>query len=148
MKTHKSLLIVMLCVSTAFVNGCATTRVDLVKEGSVTIIPLQTAKTRVPSAHVYRGNGDITISGNIAFRPPYRGNRQGHVDITILNPDDSILMKTTAPTRHRHRQRIDNRPSSYFARIPVVPSEGSKVQVVYHPGGVKPKCSQASRVNH
>jgi hypothetical protein len=141
MKKHTSLLITMVCALIAFSIGCAATQTDLVQEGVVSIIRLPENKTHVQSAHVYRTNGDITISGNIKFRSPHRGYHQGNVDITILNPDDSIRVKTTAPTRHRHKRRIDNMPPSYFVRIPVVPSEGSIIQVIYHGGGVKRECT-------
>ena len=147
MKANICLSILSLCALTGFMSGCATTNVDLVKTGVVTVTPLSSKNNRVQSANVYTSNGNLIVSGRVKNTPPFGASKLGHVDITIINPDGSILTRTTAPSRHRHRARNDNRPSPYSVKIPLVPPKGSKIQVRYHAGGVKLECESVDLEN-
>ncbi len=144
MKSKPFFSIIMLLAFSIFITGCATTQTDLAKNGIVTVTRLSSNHARIHTTHVSKRNDSVRISGHVKFANSFRASRQGHVDITIINPDSSILTKTTAATRHAHRPRNDNRPSPYSVTIPLVIPKGSEIQVIYHAGGVKPECTHAT----
>jgi hypothetical protein len=115
--------------------GCAsprTVRLDVQTE----CVPSKNIS--VGNIRAYATDGKTLVTGSVYPRtmigvhhaPP------GHIDITVLDPDDSPLMhaKTTySPSPINHRPRGGLERSRFTARIPYSPEILSLISVTHHP---------------
>ena len=123
-----------------FLISCTSTKTNLVKEGYLSTERLQTKRFRIWTIHVYRENDQMKISGYVKRDYFYRGYAPGHVDITIISPDNTILKRVATVYTPRNIRSKGARTAHFTARIPEIPPKGSIVQAIHHEGGIKPEC--------
>ena len=142
MKTHQIVIISLLAI-TFLIQGCTSTKTNLVKEGYLSTERLQTKRFRIWTIHAYRENDHMKVSGYVRRDYFYRGYAPGHVDITIVSPDDTVLKKVATVYTPRNIRSKGARTAHFTARISEIPPKGSVVQAVHHQGGIKPECTDS-----
>jgi len=125
-------ILLSLALNTAAL-GCTSLAPDLVSQGAVTV-------EHDPSRYsphwsrvsVRRTESGTAISGEVHKRSFRRGKLSGHVDIEVVSPDGTILIKMTTPYGYSSStgqiQRAD-----FSAVLPVQVREGSTVRLIHHP---------------
>ena len=73
-------------------SGCATTRVDLLKQGTVKVEVTSDGGGTIMPVFVYQSSNTITIAGDIRNIP--RSTHTGHISIEVIGPDGFSLAKT------------------------------------------------------
>ena len=135
----KILFLLVMMLSTSLIS-CTSTKTNLVREGYLSTKRLQTKRFRIGTIHVYGENDHMKISGWIKRDYFYRGYSPGHVDITVLSPENIILNKVATYYTPRNIRSKGARTAHFTARILEIPPKGSVVQAVHHEGGIKPEC--------
>ena len=126
--------IVFLAVTAVISCGCATSRVDLVKSGALTIEGRAEGKVQIAWSDAYEQAGGLRITG-VLMRHDHVGTPiKAHVDATILSPDGRVLDTACSKDIYVPR-RITGRGQSlkrFSVRFPHVPPQGSSVRLVCH----------------
>lgn len=111
-------------------GGCASQRTDLLKQGLVSLEPT-VSKSFSHSPDVFEQDGELVVSGKLDRSEAPKG---AHVDVWVISPDGTTLYEASVESR---RPRIGgprgglgtNSPSTYSARFPALPPQGSVVHV-------------------
>lgn len=116
------------------ISSCATSQVNLVKKGVLTIEQRSEGKVQIAWSDAYEKAGDLLISG-VLLRHDHVGLPiQAHVDATIVSPDGQILDSACSkavyvPGQITDRGQSLKRFSICFSRVP---PPGSIVRLVCH----------------
>jgi len=102
------------------------------------VVPVEKISTnsgRIVTAHSHAEHGDLLISGlvgkNSMHGPPYGS----HVDVMITDAGGQTFEAKAAdylPRQLPRRIRGNRGYSTYIARFPEMPPEGSTVKVIFH----------------
>jgi hypothetical protein len=130
-RTIRAAGIATLCLVATIVPGCATSRVNLVDSGTVSIEKVSSEKTCISKVYVFQEGNDLIVSGNVKRRVS-PGPGGGHVDVTILGPDGVSIKELETPYFPRIIPLKGARESKFSVKIPILLPEGSKVQVEHH----------------
>jgi hypothetical protein len=121
--------------------GCATTRINLVKKGDVTIHLVPTKNVSVKTLHVYQNGDDVQTSGIVTRDHFFRRPESGHVDITVYGPDGTIIRNLTTSYTPRRSGRRRGRQSYFSVKLREFRlSQGSFIKAAYHKGVVQSEC--------
>jgi hypothetical protein len=124
----------VLAVAAVIICGCATSRVDLVKSGVLTLEKRAAGKVHIAWSNAYEQAGELLITG-VLMRHDHVGMPiKAHVDATILSPDGRTLDTACSKAIYVPR-RITGRGQSlkrFNIRFPLVPPQGSSVRLVCH----------------
>jgi len=135
MKINRHIVEIAICIAIAamVVQGCALHRINLVTKGVVTVERIPTKRVCVVSAYVLQDGDEIIVAGRVKPCPPRDTvTTGGHVDISIFDPDGTLLKQVTSRYVPRIIPRKRMRSSRYQAFIPMVLPQGSKVRVGFH----------------
>ncbi|MHC4478221.1 MAG: hypothetical protein ACYTEL_21495 [Planctomycetota bacterium] len=116
------------------ISGCATDRVDLVKEGIVSVQTVPSKKVKILWTDVYQDGGDTVVYGALQRRSHTSYPLSTHVDIGIISPDGTTLHEIRTPDIHVAR-RIPGKGinwTSFRVRIPGSVPKRSKIEMVVH----------------
>jgi len=112
--------------------GCASKKIDLVKNGIVSVEKIYTKGIYISQVSIYQDNNDLIISGWVK-----RGNissvGSGHINIIIIDPNGQIVKQLSTYYVPRMIHRKGKKRSFFKVRLPdTFLSPGSKIRVVYH----------------
>lgn len=137
MNTEHFRITYILCIAIAtllIAAGCASTGVDLVKKGVITLEHLPSKYAHTHKVSVHQTQADIVISGELYDRFHQRGFIPGHVDIEILSPEDKILGQGISKY---HRVGVGkSRKFELIIRPSVTVPQGSKIRIIHHPASL------------
>ena len=127
-------------ILTASAVGCASSRVDLSREGVVQVT-VADCHPVVISAKVEQDGDETVVSGTIRRRSPMTPGRI-HIDVTITTPNGEVIGAATALAYPRSIPYRGNRAHHFTLWFPFVPPRGSVVHLVcdadLHPSGETP----------
>ncbi len=113
-------------------SGCSSiTRTDLVESGHIQLDIVDTPTTTVQHAYVMQVNNQMVVRGEVGGQRQRATPFYGHVDLSILGPDDMVLRMEQASIMLRRRTRhvyVGN----FGYRFDLIPAVGSKVRIAYH----------------
>lgn len=144
-------LFLLIAVAAVMVgSGCATNRLNLVKDGTVFVEIVPTRNEYITRTSIYQDNGEVLITGNVGtHRLPVFANG-GHVDGVILAPDGSVIKKFSAS--HAVFRRKNSFQPAFTVRLPLVLQPKTAVCLAYHhPATVVAKtfdCGQNAAAPH
>jgi hypothetical protein len=111
--------------------GCATGRVNLVENGTVSVEKTGSGNFYISRAYAHQDQDQLVVSGRVKSRLPYN-TAGGHVDVAVAGPDGSIIARASARLILKNARRRATRESAFTSRIPVTAPRGSTVHVTYH----------------
>lgn len=113
--------------------GCASNRINLVDNDTVTIELLPSERVYVYRVNVYQDSGDVVIFGKLKRHYNSTISAKGHVDLALMKPDGTVSRQFTAsysPQLTRKR-----RTASFSVNLPdVTLPQGTILKVGYHRG--------------
>lgn len=112
--------------------GCASNRINLVDNGTVTVERINSQGAYVSSVYVYQDGDYLVISGRVKQLYSTVVTDRGHVDITMLNPYGTTLKQVSK--RYNPRLSRKKRTAYFRARLPVILTPGVIVRVMHHSG--------------
>jgi len=128
----KGVFTVLILVLTGFGTfACASSRVNLVESGRITIERLPAEQVYISKATVHQDGPELIITGRVKRRT-VSASDGGHVDIAVIHPGGKILKKISTSYVPRILRRKGTRESSFTVRLHLLPPEGSIVRVAYH----------------
>ena len=134
MRTIQALVLTSLLISLSLLSGCATDRISLGDEGLVSIEKQGRKEVAILWTDVYEDNGDTVVSGVLRRRSHTGYPIIAHVDVTLFDPDGTILREGRTPdlyvARHIHGKGMNWTP--FRVRLPGMPAAGVKVNMVVH----------------
>lgn len=119
-----------------FLSACVHYESDLVREGQVDIkiIPPK-VMVKISDVRVQRKDDGVAVMGYV--KRTGLGIMHGHVDITILSPQDTVLGKAStkySPSfNQRYGRRRQVRPSYFYAKFPNSLPLDFVARVAFHP---------------
>lgn len=123
-------------ILTSFISGCATSRIDLVDEGVVSVENTPSRKARILWTNVYQDGDDLVVYGVVQRRNLSSYPIKIHVDISVSSPDGKVLHKARTSDVYVPR-RIPGRGRNFKRfriRFPDIPPKGSLVRAICHSG--------------
>ncbi|HOV77529.1 MAG TPA: hypothetical protein PLS24_05845 [Sedimentisphaerales bacterium] len=137
----------LVAVSVGATAGCATNRVNLVSDGTVSV-QVADCHPILLSAKIERDGDETIISGGVTRRPPMEPGRI-HIDVTITAPTGEVITETTALVYPRTIPIRHGRTSRFAVWFPFVPPRGSTVRLVCdsapHPVNQGPSSSRSAK---
>ena len=112
-------------------TGCTSFPTDSVVNDTVNIEREHSNKARIRSVFVGDRNGSLLVRGDLEKRIFGRGPIPGHLHITVLGYDGSILGEET--TRYNRRNNKSSK-SRFSLRFSVSPKDVRTVRVRHHVG--------------
>ncbi|MEK6777934.1 MAG: hypothetical protein AABY87_13820 [bacterium] len=112
-------------------SGCTANRINLVEQGAVSLVMVQSKMITISKAYVYQDVDVLEVSGNVKRRDSSIGN-WGHVDISVINPGNEIVDQVSTRYYPGIIRRRGARESFFTARLTAIPPKGSIVRVAYH----------------
>ena len=76
-------------------TGCQTTRVDLLRKGTVHLETISEGRSSITSVFVYQTDRTMTVTGEI--RNLSRNTRTGYVLVEVLGPDGAYWAQKNVP---------------------------------------------------
>ena len=126
---------ILVCVAVAFMalSGCTSSRINLVRNGTVSVERLRSkGNVYISGVFVYQEGDELMVSGKAKPRSRHLPT-SGHVDIAILSPKGEVIGKaSTFYTPRIIRRKSARRGSRFTARFSVIPPEASRVRLAYH----------------
>ena len=132
MRNIKIVIFAIFGLTIVYIAGCASNRINLVDNGTVSIERVSSQRTLVSKVYVYQQEEELVISGRVRRRLSTGLAGGGHVDITVLNQEGKPIKnisKGYLPRWIKH-----SRTSSFTVHLPLIISEASIVRVVHHSG--------------
>jgi hypothetical protein len=86
--------VVTMCLVATIVSGCATSRVNLVDTGAVSVEKIPSERIYISRVSVFQEGDELLVSGFVKRRHS-SGPGGGHVDIAIVGPDGGAVEKIT-----------------------------------------------------
>ena len=116
-------------------SSCAwiSTYVD---EPLVDIEKISTPTARIASAHFWLGGDQLSLRGEVVPNPISKSPLKGHLDIEIVDPDQTRTVCLTTPTRLRPRHVR----KTYSVAFDALPPPGSTIRVWHHPESTHGTC--------
>ena len=127
-----SISVVMLA---GVLTGCATAPTDLHRSGRVQVEHIAEGKVRISGLGVHEKDGGIEVCGVLRRIGRSALAIKAHVDITVLNPEGTILIQARSKSKYIYRRRIGagTRSHKRFAVfLEVSPPKDSVIQIVVH----------------
>lgn len=125
MRGHLVLLLVA-----ASVSGCATRGQDLVRDRTVTVESISSPRATVRRVTVEQRGPDMEIRGELSRRWPGRGSIPGHVDMSLIGPDGTVLWEASLGY---WRWSIKSRTAVFHVKPRLEqPPPGSTLRVRHH----------------
>ncbi|MDO9542148.1 MAG: hypothetical protein Q7J98_07480 [Kiritimatiellia bacterium] len=114
-------------------GGCATTRTDLARNGTVRIEKIDSHMIggHIGSVSVYQDDGNVKMEGRLKGVP--LNARAGDVEIEILDSDGKVLKKiipAVTPGHQMHRSRSSRNPR-FSADFPMSLSTGMVIHIMH-----------------
>lgn len=133
-----NIAVLTLVLLAIFSSSCvASNRIDLVKNGTVTIAQERTGKAYISSSSAYEKNGELVITGVLRRRDHLGGPIKTHVDVEIVSAGGVVTGKVSS-SDVKVSKRIVGRGYKSFERFTVrianVPAKGSVIRLVSHSG--------------
>ena len=109
-------------------SSCAwiSTYVD---EPQVDIEKISTPTARIASAHFWLHGDQLSLRGEVVPNPITKSPLKGHLDIEIVDPNQTSAVCLTTPNRLRPRHVR----KAYSLSLEALPPPGSTVRVWHHP---------------
>ncbi len=105
-------------------------------KNDVAIERLSSEKIIVTSAYAHGKDKGMIIYGKLRRRLGNISHRlilQGHIDVSILDPDGNELYQTeTRNFRKLHVRNHHDRLYTYMTEIPFIASEGNTIRISFH----------------
>jgi len=121
--------------------GCASGRVNLVENGTVSVEKVDTSLHEISSVNVVQSGKHLILSGEVKRRPVEAQTTRPHIDVQITTPDGRLIEKvlpleySQKPKTARSRRRYRNwYPRDFHSKLPFEAPEGSKIRVEHHTG--------------
>ena len=126
-------ILVGLAVTLMTLFGCISSRINLVRNGTVSVERLQSkGNVYLSGVLVYQEGDELVVSGKAKPRNRHLPT-SGHVDIAILSPKGEVIGKqSTSYSPRIIRRKSARRGSQFTARFSVIPPEASRVRLAYH----------------
>lgn len=133
-----NIAVLTLVLLAIFSSGCiASDRIDLVKNGTVTIAQQRTGKAYIASSSAYEKNGELVITGVLRRCDHLGGPIKTHVDVAIVSAAGTVTGEFSSSDVKVSR-RIVGRGYQSFERFTIriadVPAKGSVIRLVSHSG--------------
>lgn len=127
--------VTLVVVNIFFLPACATTTVPPPAPGTLAVKILPAVDVRIVQTSARQEGEYLVVDGQIKRKKVHaRKFPRGHIDIAILDEDGSTIDKTFTKISPEILPRIDGMKSTFLARIPLVPPQGSVVRVNFHSG--------------
>ncbi len=127
----------MILLGLAAFTLCGGTAVSA--SAAITVESRGTPDVRILGAVVEPDGDGLVVSGQVKRVRSYRKKRipRGHMDITVMAPDGSVLASDTAEYSPVVIPRRGLRRSSFSIRLPVGVPDAARVKIAFH-GGYHP----------
>ncbi len=138
MKKRLSATIVALWFSVlpVVISGCGGNLVSLQDKNFVQVETMPSERVKILWTDVYQDGEDILVYGVVQRLSHTSYPIKTHVDITILSPDGTVLQEARTPDIYVPR-RIPGKGINwerFQVRLPDIPPQGSRVNMVVHSG--------------
>jgi hypothetical protein len=123
-----------LLVSGLILTGCAYNRAHLAGGKTLSIERVHSEHIFVSWVYVEEENNDVVITGWVRrYYPSSKGS--GHVDVAIVAPSGDLVGQSSVPYVPETIPGSSRSGGSRFeARFPVLPPDGAKIRLAFHPG--------------
>lgn len=115
----------LLCAS-----GCTPPGKSLVAAKQVAVDTQSSGGVHVSRVDVYQDGETLLVEGLLRRSPALKTRSVGHVDVSVVGPDGSMLAKKSLRRIWRHCSSS----TGFAAKLALVPPEGSTVRVSVHDG--------------
>ena len=132
MRNVKFVIFAIFGFTIASFAGCASNRINLVDNGTVTIECVNSKRMLVSRVYVYQEGDELVISGRVKRRFSTGIGTGGHVDIAMFNQEGTPIINISK--HYTPRLTKHSRTSSFTVHLPLIISERSIVRVVHHSG--------------
>lgn len=130
----KPLTFAMIVLCSTLTAGCSANRTNLVDSGQVDLKVHETEPLTADRVRVVQANDHVLVSGEVYNTLSRAYWPQGHVDIRVAGPDQSLIAERMVGLRVRRSTR--HVLKGYFsARFEQRLPAGSTVEVTHHRGG-------------
>ena len=124
--------VVVLCLVSLALGGCAAKRVDLVEQGAVTVETVPSEQARIDAVNVHQRGEDLEVE--VVVRPAewVRRFSPGAVEIAIVDPQGRSFTFTESQSFRRHRDWYSKlQLAEFWARIPYRARPGTVIRVTH-----------------
>lgn len=127
--------VTLMLANILFLPACATRTIPHPAKGTLAMKILPAVDVRIVQASARQDGEYLVVDGQVKRKKVHaRKFPRGHIDIAILDEDGSTIDKTFTRISPEILPRIDGMKSTFLARIPLVPPQGSVVRVNFHSG--------------
>ncbi len=132
MRNIKIIILTIFSLTIASFGGCASNRINLVDNGTVTIERVNSKKMLISKVSVYQEGETLVIKGKVRRRFSSGIAAGGHVDIAVFDQEEKPIKNIT---KHYASRWVKHpHASSFTVRLPLILSQGSVVRVAHHSG--------------
>ena len=131
-----------MAASAMAVSSCAWMS-TYVNEPQVDIEKISTPTARIASAHFWLDGEQLSLRGEVVPNPVSKSPLRGHLDIEIVDPDQTSTVCLTTPTRLKPRHVR----KTYSLSLDALPPPGSKVRAWHHPASTHTTCQPGPSSN-
>ena len=110
--------------------GCATYRLNFVKEGAVTVETVNSKDVRILDVGVYQKDGRIWVDGHVKGRGFSLFMPSGYVQVEVISPDGKRVKRYVRLTGRYGK--VSRNGIYVTTEFPHLPSDGSLVRVSFH----------------
>ena len=128
MKTQRRMTFLALFILGAL-TGCSSTRVDLLRQGTVRVETSSESRGSIMPVFVYQTDQAMVITGDIRHIP--RNTHEGRVAIEVIGPDGSRWAQQTASVTPGLWTRRSSRWPRFETEVPGVVPAGSVIKMRY-----------------
>lgn len=112
-------------------SGCTSLPTDLAANDTPNIERVYSSRARISSVLVDDRNGSLLVWGTLEKRIPGRGSIPGHLHVTALGYDGSVLEEETTGYYRRNNKSSKSRFSLEFS---VAPKDVHTLRIRHHVG--------------
>ncbi len=126
----RTISILLSVASFAFAIGCAS-RINLVEDGMYSIYTQDIKDIKITTMEISVNDGKFMVTGKLKRAITSR-SYPGHVDVSIIGPDGSVLDQISVKNKMPFIGRSKRKNSSFRAEFSQIPPEGATVKISFH----------------
>ncbi|MBZ0071908.1 MAG: hypothetical protein K8I04_09320 [Gammaproteobacteria bacterium] len=126
---NNTLATIVALITFSILTGCATMGSDLIRDHTVKIEKVSSARGTIGFVSVIQEGDEVTLRGEVRRRPVGRGPIPGHIDVEVLDPSGTTLEQMNTSYR---RHSIKSRYAKFYTKLGKIPPSGSTIRVTHH----------------
>ena len=134
MQTKPMTIIAILFALALLSASCASTRPYIANESQAALDLQPTPYHDFSYVRLYPEDGKLVLYGKVTHRHGWC-EKEPHVDLSIIGPDNQVARKTSLPIANRGGKRHGWYGAAFRVKLPEAPAKGQNVRLAFHETG-------------